>query len=219
MDTTEKSLLNIFEEAMEQKNISYEKLALLTNIPERYIVSVQNLDLKHLPALPYVRGYIQKICEVLGLNFEQIWKQYKAELSHKTSGAFDKLPINRFAIQKINRKNVFYGIVGAVILVFIALNFNSLFGKPLLEISNPKEALTTSTEAAVNLSGKINPGDKLIVNDKETVTDTFGNFETIYELQPGLNTIEFKVKKLMGKENSQIRQIIFEAASTTELMY
>lgn len=216
MDATEKSLLDIFEEAMEQKNISYEKLALLTNIPERYIVSVQNLDLKHLPALPYVRGYLQKICEVLGLNFEQIWKQYKTELSHKTSGAFDKLPINRFAIQKINRKNVFYGIVAAIILVFAALNFNNFFGKPLLEISNPKETLTTSTEAVINLSGKVNPGDKLVINEREVISDSFGNFESEYELQPGLNTIDFKAKKLMGKENSQIRQVIFEATSTPQ---
>jgi len=216
MDATEKSLLDIFEEAMEQKNISYEKLALLTNIPERYIVSLQNLDLKHLPALPYVRGYLQKICEVLGLNFEQIWKQYKTELSHKTSGAFDKLPINRFAIQKINRKNVFYGIVAAIILVFAALNFNNFFGKPLLEISNPKETLTTSTEAVINLSGKVNPGDKLVINEREVISDSFGNFESEYELQPGLNTIDFKAKKLMGKENSQIRQVIFEATSTPQ---
>lgn len=219
MDIVEKHLQEIFEEVMEQKNISYERLAVSTNIPERYIVSIQNLDLKHLPAAPYVRGYLQKICETLGLNFEEIWKQYEKELSHKTSGAFDKLPINRFAIHKINRKNIAFGVAAVIILIFLALNFNNFFGKPLLKITNPSEALTTISETPINLAGMINSSDKLTINGKEIIADGNGKFETAYELQPGLNTIEFKVKKIMGGENSEIRQVMFEATATNPLTY
>jgi len=216
---TEKSLQTIFEETLEQKNLDHDKLASLTSIPRRYIIAIQNLELNMLPASPYVRGYLKKICEVLGLNFNDIWKIYEQELKHKTSGAFDKLPINRFAIHKINKKSVVGGVVLAVLAIFIISNFNNFFAKPYLGIENPKEAITTTSEPAITLMGSINPKDKLTINDREIVADTYGNFESIYELQPGLNTINFKVKKILGKENTEIRQVMLEAATTTEQPY
>ncbi len=212
----EKTLQIIFEEALEQKNISMEKLAAITEIPKRYLTAIQNTELNKLPSAPYVRGYLKKICEVLGLNFQEIWEIYKKELSHKTSGAFDKLPINRFAIHRINKKSVAAAVVGGVLLLFFLLNFNNFLGKPYLNIENPKENLISTFDPVINFSGQINPKDKLTINGKEIVTDTAGNFETIYELQPGLNTVEFKVKKILGKENSQIKQIMLEMATTTQ---
>jgi len=215
----DKTLQTIFEEALEQKNLSHEKLATITEIPKRYLIAIQNTELNKLPSAPYVRGYLKKISEVLGLNFEEIWEIYKKEMSHKTSGAFDKLPTNRFAIHKINKKSVVLVIVIAVLLLFFVLNFNNFFGKPYLNIENPREALVSTTDPVINLLGKINVKDKLTINGKEIVTDTVGNFETIYELQPGLNTVEFKVRKILGKENTEIRQIIFEIATTTPYQF
>lgn len=212
---TDKNLQTIFEEALEQKNLNCEKLSALTGIPKKYIAPLQNLELNALPAYPYIRGYLKKICGVLELNFEEIWKQYKTELSHKTSGAFDNLPVNRFAIQKLNKKNIAIVIVSVIVLIFFALNFNNFFGKSYLKIANPENPLTVISDSSINLAGQINPSDKITINGKEIITDSDGNFELIYELQPGLNTVEFKAKKLLGKENSQIRQIIFESPTTS----
>jgi len=215
----EKSLQAIFEETLEQKNLSHDKLANITAIPKRYIIAIQNLELNVLPSSPYVRGYLKKICGVLDLNFNNIWKIYEEELKHKTSGAFDKLPVNRFAIHKINKKSIIGGIIAIVLIIFFISNFNIFFAKPYLNIENPKEAIITTSEPAINLFGNINPKDKLTINDREIVTDLYGNFESIYELQPGLNTINFKVKKILGKENIEIRQVMFGSATTTEQLY
>jgi cytoskeletal protein RodZ len=219
MEETGKSLQTIFEETLEQKNLSHDKLANITAIPRRYIIAIQNLELNVLPSSPYVRGYLKKICEVLGLNFNEIWKIYEQELKHKTSGAFDKLPINRFAIHKINKKSVAGGIFAIIFVIFLISNFNNFFAKPYLNITNPKEAITTTSEPSIDLLGAINPKDKLTINDRETITDVYGNFESIYELQPGLNTINFKVKKILGKENTEIRQVMFQATTTEQLYY
>jgi cytoskeletal protein RodZ len=213
----EKNLQTIFDEAMKQKNISYEKLAILTNIQEKYIIALQNMDTKNLPAFPYVRGYLKKICGILEINFEELWKEYKKELNYKTSGAFDKLPSNRFTIKKISKKNVAFAVTAIILLIFLILNFNNLFGKPPLTITFPSQAISTSSDASINLTGIINPSDKLTINDKEITTDSNGNFQSIYELRPGLNTIKFKVKKMAGPENSEIRQVILEATTTPNL--
>ena len=219
MEETGKSLQTIFEETLEQKNLSHDKLANITAIPRRYIIAIQNLELNVLPSSPYVRGYLKKICEVLGLNFNEIWKIYEQELKHKTSGAFDKLPINRFAIHKINKKSVAGGVFAVILMIFLISNFNNFFAKPFLNRTNPKEAITTTSEYSIDLLGAINPKDKLTINDREIVTDVYGNFESIYELQPGLNTINFKVKKILGKENLEIRQVMFQATTTEQLYY
>ncbi|MHB9019540.1 MAG: helix-turn-helix domain-containing protein [Minisyncoccota bacterium] len=212
----EKSLQTIFEETLEQKNLSHDKLAAITSIPRRYIIAIQNLELNMLPSSPYVRGYLKKICEVLGLDFNNIWKIYEKELKHKTSGAFDKLPINRFAIQKINKKSVASAVIAVVLIIFAISNFNNFFAKPYLNIENPKEAITTTSEPSIDLIGTIDPKDKLTINDREIITDSYGNFESIYELQNGLNTINLKVKKIFGKENLEIRQVMLEATTTPE---
>ena len=151
----EKTLQVIFEEALEQKNLNQDKLSMITEIPKRYILAIQNTELNKLPSAPYVRGYLKKICEVLGLNFPEMWEIYKKELSHKTSGAFDKLPINRFAIHRLNRKSAITATVGMVIFIFLAMNFNKFFGKPYLNIETPKDTITSTNEPVINLSGKI----------------------------------------------------------------
>ena len=212
----EKSLQTIFEETLEQKNLSHDKLASITFIPRRYIIAIQNLELNMLPSSPYVRGYLKKICEVLGLDFNKIWKIYEEELRHKTSGAFDKLPSNRFAIHKVNKKSVAGVVIAIVLIIFIISNFNNFFAKPYLSIENPREAIITTYEPSINLFGNINPKDKLTINEREIITDSYGNFESIYDLQNGLNTINFKVKKILGKENIEIRQVLLEATTTTQ---
>jgi len=212
----EKSLQTIFEETLEQKNLNHDKLANLTSIPRRYIIAIQNLELSMLPSSPYVRGYLKKICDVLDLNFNDIWKIYEKELRHKSSGAFDTLPTNRFAIHKINKKSLAGTLILAVLLIFIISNFNDFFAKPYLNIENPKEAITTTSEPEIDLIGSIDPKNKLTINDREVVTDINGNFESIYELQTGLNTINFKVKKIFGKENSEIKQVMLEATTTPQ---
>ncbi len=215
----EKTLQIILGEALEQKNLTYEKLSAMTEIPRHYLIALQNGELNKLPAAPYVRGYIKKICEILNLNFDEIWVIYKKELNHKTSGAFDKLPINRFAIHKVNRKNIITSAIVLTFILFLSINFNNFFGKPYLNIMNPKENIIATSDPVINLMGQVNEKDKLTINDREIITDTEGNFEVIYELQPGLNTIEFKVRKILGKENSEIRQIIFELATTTDFQF
>ena len=91
--------------------------------------------------------------------------------------------------------------IAVILVIFLISNFNNFFTKPYLSIENPREAIITTYEPSINLFVNINPKDKLTINDREIVTDAYGNFESIFYLQYGLNTINFKVKKILGKEN------------------
>ncbi|MDP3729198.1 MAG: helix-turn-helix domain-containing protein [bacterium] len=209
--THHSNIRTLLDEACGLKHIDHAKLAELSGISERYIVAIQNIDTKKLPAAPYIRGYLKKISEVLDLDYAEVLELYKKELEQKTSGKHDTLPINRFAIKRFSKKIFIY--IGLCVLVgmYLIMNSNRLLGKPNLVIAYPSTELTAVSTSTIMLTGNLHRQDKLTINGEELFIDADNTFESEYTLQPGLNTIEFKAKRLLGKEITVLRQIMFEA--------
>jgi hypothetical protein len=205
-----KDLKTLLNDALELRNVNHEKLAQLTGVPERFLWAIQNLEIDKLPSLPYVRGYIKKISEVLDLNHEELWGLYKKELGYKTSGAYDKLPTNRFAIKHLSKNSILLGALGLLLILYLATNFARLIGKPNLIITYPNESVIATLENPIVLTGRLNQKDKLTINGEEIFINSDGSFLKEYTLQPGANNIEFKAKRLLGKEITVIRQIIYQ---------
>jgi cytoskeletal protein RodZ len=214
-----KDLKTLLNEALELKNVNHEKLAQITGIPERYIWAIQNIDTEKLPAAPYVRGYIKKISEILHLNHDELWEMYKRELTHKQSGAHDKLPENRFAIQHLSKSTVALIAAGILLAMYLFINMDRLIGAPELFITNPADLIAATTESTIQLAGVAEQRDKLTINGEEIFINPDGTFSKNYYLQPGLNTIEFKAKRLLGKETTEIRKVLYQPTveQTTQL--
>lgn len=206
----QKDFQTLLNDSLGQKNLTPKRLSELTNIPDRFVEALINLEIKKLPAAPYVRGYIKKIAGVLHLNSEELWALYEKELNYKTSGAFDKLPINRFAIQSFKKRGVAAGVIILALLLYILVNVTTLFGLPPLEVGYPGQPTGIATNPTIILEGKFNPRDKLTVNGAEQLGDASGQFRIPFNLQPGLNTIEFKVKRFLGRETIVLRQILYQ---------
>ena len=51
---------------------------------------------------------------------------------------------------------------------------------------------------------------KLTINEEEVFISQDGNFSKEYSLQPGLNTVEFKASRLLGKEVTIIKEIMYQ---------
>lgn len=205
-----KDFKTLIGEGLDHRSINLERLSQITNIPGRYVEAIQNLDISRLPASPYVRGYIKKIAGVLNLNYSELWQLYEKELNHKTSGAFDKLPTNRFAIQSMGKKGIALSLVVLLVLVYILVNAANLFGTPPLGITRPSGSTFIAADSVIVLEGKFNPKDKLTINEEEKLGDANGNFSVPFNLQPGLNTIEFKVKRFLGKETIITKQVLYQ---------
>src|SRR3989344_2546460 len=162
-----KDLKTLLDEALELKNVNHEKLAQVTGIPERYIWALHNMAFDKLPAAPYVRGYIQKISETLHLNHDELWELYKKELEHKTSGVYDTLPVNRFAIRHLSRKTLFFIALGMAIIIYTVFNLNRIIGQPNLFVTSPNESVTTASNETFLITGTLNQRDKLSINGRE----------------------------------------------------
>lgn len=196
----EKDFKTLFNELLHNYGMGLNKLAEVTAIPERYLEAMRIGNDTILPPDPYVRGYLIKIIAITGGNLEELMAAYKRESLEKTSGPADRLPSNRFSLQKISRGKVFLAGVVVLILVYGIIRFDTIFGNPKLTLRTPSEALILTTTNTVLLEGSVDPGDKLTVNGENIVTQNDGTFSSTWPLTPGKNTLEIKAKRFLGKE-------------------
>ena len=206
----QKKLSELLREAAELRGLTFERLTELSDIPERYLLALRDGEFGKLPAAPYVRGYLVKLGEVLGIDGEMFWRLYKGEAPIKKSGPQDKLPSNRFAIKSLNKKTIILGAALLLIVIYLVWRAPLFLGTPLIEIISPTANNYVVNTPIVKLVGEINPSDKLTVNGEEVLVGASGRFEKDYELQPGINTFELVAKRFLGKETKLVRRVIYQ---------
>lgn len=211
-----KNIGELIGDLIEAEGINAEKLASITAIPARFIVAMREGELEKLPAEPYVRGYLKKIADALKADEEALINAYKeskrvARLGH-VAGETDKLPSNQFARVPMKKSLIIVPLLILILTTTIFVRFNQIFGVPELSLELPSAISVES----LTISGDVRPGDKLTLNGEIVYTNESGHFEETFFLKPGLNTLEFRVKRFLGKEIVVIKEIYYEVPEETE---
>ena len=121
------------------------------------------------------------------------------------------MPINRFAPKRKNRKLIFIAIILFFVIIYLAFEIDDLLGIPEIKINRPADNGGITNEQSIELNGEISDFfDKLTINGEEIPVEKNGEFKKEYQLQPGANKIEFKVKRFLGKEIKVEREIIYQ---------
>jgi len=210
-----KNLSELLNEAMNLRGLDVKKLSELTDIPVHYLAALSDGDPAKLPAVPYVRGYLIKTAEALRVDAYLLLRAYKQEVlfrALKTSGPEDKLPSNRFTLGTPSRRRTFIviGIILILVVVYFIWQIDNFLGTPKIQIFSPAADNLIVNSPSIKLSGEVNSKDKLTVNGEEILVEKNGQFQKDFSLQPGINTIEFKAKRFLGKEVKVIRQVIYQ---------
>jgi len=207
----DKSLKDILREQMQAKGLTPQKLRQQTGIAERYISALVEGNAKNLPAAPYVRGYLIKLASMLDLDDKELWELYLREGTVKSSGPEDRMPENRFALRRINKRAVISAVVAGLVVVYLAMNANRFLGRPELTITSPGAETFVSTANVVTIAGAINPRDVLAINGEEIPVDANGQFSKEYSLEPGLNNIVISAENPIAHRTSEVvRRIIYQ---------
>jgi cytoskeletal protein RodZ len=209
-----KNISQLLIELLKERGITVEKLAIITNIPQRFIAALLNGEFKKLPAKPYVRGYLIKIAGVLNVKPEDLLKSYQDTTEITSSGERDRLPVNRFALQRVNNNFLITLFILAAAASFLTWRMKDILGTPTLQLNLPANTLVTQEES-LKITGRINPKDRLTINQEIVYTDNTGQFEKTISLSPGLNLLEFNVRRFLGREIKAVRQIYYEANNKT----
>lgn len=205
------SLKDLLREHIELKGFTPKKISETTGIPERYVEALLTGNDKVLPPAAYVHGYLAKLAEVLNFDKETMWRLYQKEAALYSSGPLDRLPSNRFAVRTFGKKWLIAGLVLVFLLAYLLTNVYQMLSVPELEIINPAMESIITPSGSITLEGKTDPSYTLTVNGAEVYVNKDGQFEKKFQLQPGLNTVEFRVKRFLGKENLAVRQIIYQS--------
>ncbi len=209
----------VLAEAMRAKGISAEKLARETGISERFLFLMLEEQPEKLPASPYLHGYIIKIADVLGMDGEKVWNTYFRNSRYlKSSGVSDRLPKNRFAASRVNKKVLVVSLV--IILIAAYFIIRALSGFDLsreLSLQNFDENTIVSQKETYTLRGNINPALRLMINDAPVYPGESGDFEKVLELEPGFNTVTFRVEGLLNKKEEIVKQIYFQDKTASGL--
>ena len=200
----------LLEQALREKKISIARIAELTDIPERYVTLLITGERQGLPPAPYVRGYLIKIATALGLDGQAMWQLYRKQQELKTSGERDTLPTNRFAFRRMSKRSIWIVVVAAIAVLAGGWWLHTVMGSGHIDISNPAENNVVVHEAFIDVRGTVQAGDRLTINNEDVPVDRSGYFEKRLSLEPGVNTVEFKAKRLLGKEQTVVRQVIYQ---------
>jgi len=206
------SLKDLLREHLELKGLTAKKITELTGIPERYVEALLSGNDQVLPPAPYVHGYLTKLAGVLNFDKETMWRLYQKEaIAIRASGPLDRLPRNRFAVHYLNKNWLLAGLVIILILGYLLTNIYQLLQPPSLQIISPAGEGLIVSSSLITLSGRTDPRTTLTINAEEVYVGDDGRFEKEYRLQTGLNTVEFRVKKILGKETVVLKQIILQS--------
>lgn len=208
-----KDITELLQTLMEAGRISEDKLSEMTDVPKRFIASLTRGEFDQLPAKPYVRGYLFKIAEVLKTNPHRMWEAYRKSAEVAASGPGDRLPTNRFATTRVKPSWLAGGFLLILLIVFLGFRLDDILGNPPLTVSVPE----TTNEEFITVRGSVTPGDRLTLNKEVIFPKESGEFEKEVQLEPGLNTLTFRVERYLGREATYIYQVFYEPRESTEL--
>ncbi len=205
MEEEKKTIVEALGELMEAKRIGIKGLAELTDVPERYVEALVVGKTEQLPARPYVRGYLFKIANALGADPNLLWQSYGRFVEAASPAHADRLPTNRFALKRISTRRMAILLILLAFLIFLGFRLDNILGRPTLNVSVPE---TTESEV-ITISGDISPGDTLTLNGEVIYPNEEGEFEKQVRLEPGLNTLEFRVKRYLGRETKIVKRVFY----------
>jgi hypothetical protein len=199
---------NFLEEKLKDRGWNLKRLSEVSGVSLNHLENLVNENFKALPAAPYIRGYLIRLSKILEFDYLIWWEYFQKQNNIKKSGKEDELPRNRFEPQLIF-KPVLISLIILLIVFYIVLRFNFILGKPVIGLNIGENILNTN-ESNFLLQGYVKNADKVFINSSEANIDSNGQFKKEILLQPGINTIEIRAQKILGRETKLIRQIFYE---------
>ncbi len=173
-----------------KKKISIDRAATDLVVKKTLLEALEKEDWTKLPEPAFVKGYIKSYAQYLGLDIEYILALYRREFDET------KFPIKkmrhekrRFFITPPRIINFAFALAIVTFLIYLVVQYSSVFSSPKLEITSPKEDETISVPA-IQISGVTEKDATVSINGKFVAIDENGNFSTQYMLTDGKNQIE-----------------------------
>ena len=204
-----KQLSQTLRERRELLNLSLEKLSQKTGIPTKYLRRIEEGEWERLPSRVYVRGFLRKYAEKVGINPDEVVKKYEALKIERGEKPPPKAKIPSVTLSPRTARVGAYVIVFLVVVGYIGYQLSAVFILPELAVESPAGDETTVFTEQIILKGRVEPGSTLLLNGQSVPTNPGGEFSIPIDLLPGLNTLEVKAVSRFNRETTITRRIIY----------
>ncbi|MDD3284879.1 MAG: helix-turn-helix domain-containing protein [Patescibacteria group bacterium] len=189
-----------------EKDLTLAECCLKCNIPIKYLKALENEDWKAIPGEVYLKSFLKRYCNFLGLNFKiYLNKYYKKNLNNLNDSGDKRVGIKKIILEYINPKNLRIFLGGFVILLFIVYIFfriNSYIKPPTLVVFQPKENLITS-DNLTTIIGRTEKESMVYINGEVIDVSENGDFSIDVKLKYGLNKFDIITKRKHGRPNKK----------------
>jgi len=205
----EKTLGEILIQAREKKHIDLEEASSDISIPFKYLEALEHNKFNDLPGNEYVKVFLKKYCDYLRIDFRECWNIAKKIKDFPQIDSVGKVEKKYFTSWPNIIRRIAILIVIFAILTFLFLKVEQIFSPPKLNIIKPIDG-SIVTDKQVVIVGKSEREVELIVNNREIFVDDDGSFETIIDLQRGLNLIKISAKKRYSRTEEREIRLLFK---------
>lgn len=207
------SLASILKRRRESLDISLSEAEQATRIRGKYIEALEAGEYDTLKDDVYTKGYVKNYADFLGLETKPIVKLYEQERAGQREmrrqsrrGSGVKLGVKpiKSARMVVTPKTFALMTVAAIVALvigYIMWQVIALSAPPKLSVNNTESRMVTTNFGYV--SGRVDSGADLYINDSPVLVDAEGGFRERISLIDGRNEIKLTAKNRLGKSVSQ----------------
>ncbi len=211
----------------ENRCVTISDVSRSTGIQSAYIEYLEQGLFDKLPAEVYVRGFLRRYAEYLGVADASILRQYDRERgmdrSMKNEDLTEQNSITRSAFQKIPSVIITPRRITVSVFLFVVLagflyvysEYQSFISEPILVISEPDREVIQTKESSISIVGKTDPDSRIFINDQPVLIDENGGFREKIDLQTGVNTVTVRSVNRFSKEAKKTYSIDAEFEEST----
>lgn len=207
------SLGERLKNARELRQIPLEAAAKKLKIRLEYLISMEENRFDRLPSGLYGKNYIKEYGSLLGIPLSELkkWIEKNFELVNELNNPFSQKIVRKkeFIVFPKVIRNVFFILIFAACLFYLASYFKKIVSPPELNIYYPEKNLKIS-ENSIEIKGQTEDEAEIKINGETVLNNKDGFFYTNINLKKGINNLVITSKKKYSREASVLRQVLVE---------
>jgi cytoskeletal protein RodZ len=203
-----KSIGHYLKTARRGRGFSIDDVARGLHIAFKYIEAIEIDNFKAIPS-EIIESSIRKYARYVHLDEQQMWQLYLIQKRGEQKRYFG---LNFQYLQmwpRLVRRGILAGIA-VLVVIFLFIKVEQIFIAPPLTITEPRDGDIIYTPQTV-VKGISEPESEIVINNKAVLVDTAGQFETVIDLQKGLNLIKITAKKRYSRIQESQLHILYES--------
>lgn len=203
----------ILKGAREKSGLSLNLLSDQLKINKQYLGYIENNDWQKLPGEFYIKIFVKKYAEALGVRFAKLNETLEKEMNiyekwddmKKFNKKVDKS--NLLVLPNIIKRGAIILIV-LIIVIYLIFQVSQVTNPPSLEILQPTQDTITIDQKFYTIYGQTDNNAKVKINSQEIIPDNTGFFSLQLDLSPDLNIIRVEAKTRYSRNAVKIKEII-----------